>query len=192
MDQWLTDQEYWLSPKNKRLKELKSQYPKLPMAVIIQNDVMCSGVKPTPFVWEIAAKYGGSPGVAFQNRDHHKFFMTAEHKIKPRSFQLPDDTYCLFIFGPDAPYEVKPDGPGGEDGIWLYRDDEPLVKISFAESSKGHLCGIEGGYSLRHCSLFNTGEQCHFCSITPEQQHRQAIGYEKAQSPYTPVAEMQA
>ncbi|MDO8673730.1 MAG: hypothetical protein Q7O66_20150, partial [Dehalococcoidia bacterium] len=38
------------------------------------------------------------------------------------------------------------------------------------------------GYTLRHCAYFNTGEQCHFCSITPEQKHRQEIGIEGAQT----------
>ncbi|MDO8672786.1 MAG: hypothetical protein Q7O66_15360, partial [Dehalococcoidia bacterium] len=91
MDQWLSEQEYWLSPKNKRLQDLQRQFPKLPMAVIIQNDVMRCGVRPSQDIWEIEGA-NKAAGVAFQNRDHGQFFTTKEHQVRPTGFCLPEDT----------------------------------------------------------------------------------------------------
>lgn len=172
-----------------RIDDLCAKFPEIPRPIVIKTDVLREALKFTPLSLEIGR--WAIPEFLPWDRESHKDYVAIEDDLVgedwawlPHSMSFPEGITAKvlydFIRHHTSPYEMrKKDG-----GVWLFRDEEPLVEITFEKrpqwlsqsTSDGHrmasLFVLSSpdrllGFPIRFCAYYQPDEICRFCCLNP-------------------------
>lgn len=194
---------------NARLRELANEFPEIPPFTILKVDVLREGLRYTPVLSEIA-KWAVPETLYVFEYDHYQHLRDVAKPESPQineetgepleegwvrspyAFKLPNGLLVQIGFDSRSPYEIQ----ARNGDYWLFRDGEPLEKVTFQErpswfskrTSDGTLMSnviqlmgrdVMVGCILRHCEYFNDNTSCRFCSLVEGTRGIRGAGIER-------------
>ncbi len=172
-----------------RIDELCEKLPSIPRPIVIKTDVLREGVRFTPLALEIG-KWAIPEFLPWDREVHKDYAAIEDDLVGPDWAWLPHSMTFAggitakvlhdFIRHHESPYEMRRRG----DAVWLHRDGEPLVEITFEKrpewlsrrmpdgrqmASVFVLASPDRllGFPIRFCAYYQPEDVCRFCCLNP-------------------------
>lgn len=181
---------------NQRILQLLDQFPEIPRTLVVKNDAIREGIRPTPTTRKIGkwALPDAHDYFEYDKEDTHTPEETAEgYTLTPIVLHFNDQVCLRPMFDSRSPYEIRYEERGR---YALYRDGEHIEQVYFPtrpawysqKTSTGRpmssVISLRDDHcmyiaALTYCEYFKDNTGCRYCNIVPSESTKRDLGMER-------------